>query len=257
MTHVRGLLDSGPTVMRGNAVIRAVVSEKLFPSDIDTRIRKAYFRIIAISFDTHRHCQILEMLQRAYDSGIPFDAPEESLDTPEVRSLLRKAAADATVLLKNEKSLLPIGPGVDKIAVIGPNAKQAVTSGGGSASLLSTYTVSPLEGITAAAKEIGAEVEYTVGTLSHQYLPPIDPYILYDGKTGAFFEFWNDSPTDDWLSTSPDFSKAVPPAAWSTRTNSAKCFLADGIVRISLGDMGLELIACAFRMTARSMKYVG
>ncbi|EKM59268.1 glycoside hydrolase family 3 protein [Phanerochaete carnosa HHB-10118-sp] len=199
----------GPTVMRGNAVIRAIVAEKLFPHDVDT-------------------C-VLEMLQRAYDSGIPFDAPERPLDTPQVRALLRRAAADAIVLLKNEKGLLPIGAGVHKIAVIGPNAKDAVTSGGGSASLLSTYTVSPLDGITEAAKEIGAEVEYTVGTLSHQYLPAIDPYITYDGKTGAFFEFWNDSPTDDWLSTSPNFSRVVPPAVWSTRTNSAKCFLADGI----------------------------
>ncbi|GJE99911.1 glycoside hydrolase family 3 protein [Phanerochaete sordida] len=202
----------GPTVMRGNAVVRAIVAQKLFPEDIDARVRK-----------------ILEMLQRAYDSGITFDAPEQSLDTAEVRSLLRKAAADAIVLLKNEKSILPIGRDVGKIAVIGPNAKQAVTSGGGSASLLSTYTVSPLEGIAAAAKEIGAEVEFSVGTLSHQYLPPIDPYILHNGKKGAFFEFWNQSPTDDWLSTTPDFSKTVPPAVWSTSTNSAKCFLADGI----------------------------
>lgn len=202
----------GPTVMRGNAVIRAIVAQKLFPDDIDARVRK-----------------VLEMLQHAYNSGIPFNAPEESLDTPQVRALLRKAAADAIVLLKNDNHILPIRGNIRKIAVIGPNAKQAVTSGGGSASLLSTYTVSPLEGITQAAKQIGAEVDYTVGTLSHQYLPAIDPYISYDGKRGAFFEFWNDSPTDDWLSTSPNFSKTVPPAVWSTRTNSAKCFLADGI----------------------------
>lgn len=181
------------------------------------------------------------MLQRAHDSGIPFDAPEQALDTPQVRTLLRKAAADAVVLLKNEKNILPIGPNVGKIAVIGPNAKHAVTSGGGSASLLSTYTVSPLEGITAAAKEIGADVKYTVGAFSHQYLPAIDPYITYDGKIGAFFEFWNESPTDDWLSTSPDFSNEVPAAAWSTPTNSAKCFLADGIVGVRPSDVRVVL----------------
>ena len=197
------------------------------------------------------------MLQRAYDSGIPFDAPEKSLDTPEVRALLRKAAADAIVLLKNEKGLLPLGSGIGKIAVIGPNAKQAVTSGGGSASLLSTYTVSPLEGISSAAKEIGAEVKYTVGALSHQYLPAIDPFIKYNGKTGAFFEFWNESPTDDWLSTSPDFSKEVPPAAWSTPTNSAKCFLADGIVRANSMRIEPVLTTDQFRMTARLTRFAG
>ena len=174
------------------------------------------------------------MLQRAYDSGIPFDAPEQSRDTPEVRALLRKASADATVLLKNDKRLLPITK-ARTIAVIGPNAKQPVTSGGGSAALLSTYTVSPLEGISAAAKEIGAEVKYTVGTLSHQYLPVIDPYISYDSQNKALLEFWNSSPTDDFLSTKSDLSAKLPPSAWSTPTNSGKCFLADGIVRIGVG----------------------
>lgn len=137
------------------------------------------------------------------------------------------------MLLKNEHNLLPIKE-AKKIAVIGPNAKHAVTSGGGSASLLSTYTVSPLEGITAAAKEIGAEVTYTVGTLSHQYLPVIDPFISHNGKPGASIEFWNDIPAQDFLSLSPDFSKELPPHAWGTPTNSAKCFLADGIVRTSV-----------------------
>jgi beta-glucosidase len=170
------------------------------------------------------------MLQHAYDSDIPFDAPEKSLDTPEVRALLRKAAGDATVLLKNDKDILPIKT-AKKIAVIGPNAKHAVTSGGGSASLLSTYTVSPLEGITAAAKEIGAEISYTVGTLSHQYLPVMDPYISHDSSGAALLEFWNESPSEDYLSTSPDLSTKLQPAVWSTPTNSAKCFLADGIVR--------------------------
>ncbi|KIP12792.1 glycoside hydrolase family 3 protein [Phlebiopsis gigantea 11061_1 CR5-6] len=203
----------GPTTMRGNAVIRSVVGQKLFPEDIDNCARK-----------------VLGLLQHAYDSGIPFDAPEQTLDTPQVRSLLRKASADAVVLLKNENRVLPIKSDKRKIAVIGPNAKYAVTSGGGSAALLSTYTVSPLEGITAAAKEIGAEVKYTVGSLSHQYLPVIDPYISHGGKDKtAFFEFWNESPTEDFLSTSPDFSNQLPPCAWSTKTNSGQCFLADGI----------------------------
>ena len=178
---------------------------------------------------------MLEILQRAYDSGIPFDAPENVLDTPQVRSLLRKACADAIVLLKNDKKLLPIKSDVRKIAVIGPNAKYAVTSGGGSAALLSTYTVSPLEGITSAAKAIGAEVQYTVGSLSHQYLPVIDPYISHNGESpSAFFEFWNESPTEDFLSLSPDLSKSLPTCAWSTTTTTGKCFLADGIVSLNV-----------------------
>lgn len=157
------------------------------------------------------------------------------MDNPELRKLLRTAAADATVLLKNEKNILPLSTKGDlkKIAVIGPNAKQAMTSGGGSARLLSTYTVSPLEGISAAAKDIGAEITYGIGATSHKYLPLFDPYIqLADGKPGALVEFWNESPEENFLSADANLQNAVKPAVWSTTTTSSNCFLMDGIVCI-------------------------
>ncbi|KAF9464848.1 glycoside hydrolase family 3 protein [Collybia nuda] len=204
----------GPSVMRGAALERSIIAEKVFPSDIDTRVRK-----------------VLELLEHAHKSGIPFDGPEESLDTPELRKTLRTAAADAVVLLKNEKNLLPFtSDNVKKIAVIGPNAKYAMTSGGGSARLLSTYTVSPLEGITAAAQEIGASVKYTIGATSHKFLPLLDPYIQRkDGKQGALIEFWNESPIEDFVSTSPDFNASLGATIWSTPTLGTNCFLMDGI----------------------------
>lgn len=106
-----------------------------------------------------------------------------------------------------------------------------MTSGGGSARLLSTYTVSPLEGITAAAKEIGADVGYTIGAASHKYLPLLDPYIFQkDGNPGALIEFWNEPPSVDYISTSPDFSATLKSSAWSTSTLGTNCFLTDGIV---------------------------
>lgn len=175
--------------------------------------------------------QILELLKRAHASGIPFNGPEESLDTPEMRKTLRTAAADAIVLLKNDKKLLPISGKPKNIAVIGPNAKYAMTSGGGSARLLSTYTVSPLEGIVSAAKELGASVAYTVGATSHKYLPLLDPYIYQSGgQAGALVEFWNEPPSGDYINTNPDFSTSLKPAVWSTPTPGTNCFLMDGIV---------------------------
>lgn len=219
--------------MRGKAVARALIGEKLFESDIDARVRK-----VSPPQSTHYNflrkyvLQILELLKRAYASGIPFDGPEEGVDTPELRALLRTAAADATVLLKNSKSVLPLQTsGLKKIAVIGPNAKIAMTSGGGSARLLSSWTVSPLEGITAAAKEIGAEVSYTIGATSHRYLPLLDPLInTASGDPGAIIEFWNEEPTKSFLDTKFDTSK-IPQSDWSTPTLGSNCFLMDGIVR--------------------------
>ncbi|KAJ6539657.1 glycoside hydrolase family 3 protein [Mycena capillaripes] len=203
----------GPTIMRGKAVERSLTAEKLFPSDIDDRVRK-----------------ILELLKHAHESGIPFDAPEESIDTPELRRLLRTAAADAVVLLKNDKNILPLSSDLKKIAVIGPNAKLAMTSGGGSARLLSTYTVSPLEGISTVAKEIGAEIKYAVGAASHKYLPLLDPYIQQKaGAAGALIEFWNQKPSEDFLKLEPDLGAKLKKCDWSTPTLGTNCLLLDGV----------------------------
>ncbi|KAJ7780939.1 glycoside hydrolase family 3 protein [Mycena metata] len=207
----------GPSVMRGNAVIRCLMAEKLFPGDIDTRVRK-----------------ILELVKRAQHSGIPFDAPEKSIDTPALRALLRTAAADSIVLLKNSAGILPLSAAaLTKIAVIGPNAKIAMTSGGGSARLLSTYTVSPLEGIAAAAKELGGnvEVKYALGAATHRFLPLLDGYIRQSegGDPGALVEFWNAPPSGDFLAPDVDLGASLAERDWSTPTLESNCFLMDGI----------------------------
>ncbi|KAF9056763.1 glycoside hydrolase superfamily [Rhodocollybia butyracea] len=155
------------------AVERSLAGQKLFPSDVDDRARK-----------------VLELLQRAYASGIPFNAPEEGVDTPELRKLLRDAASDSIVLLKNDHNILPLSSNVKSIAVIGPNAKYAMTSGGGSARLLESYTVTPLEGIQSSAKDLGVDVKFALGTTTHKYNPLLDPYIsLQDGSGKGLY--WN------------------------------------------------------------------
>ena len=172
------------------------------------------------------------MIKRAHDSGVPFDGPEETHDTPKVRQILREAAADAVVLLKNEKNILPLSSKSKSIAIIGPNAKIPMVSGGGSAALRPTYAVSPLEGITNAAKELGINVDYTVGAWTQKFLPLVDPLItLEDGTPGGFFEFWNDLPTKDFLANDANLASQLPDPAWTTPTASSSAFLADGVVR--------------------------
>lgn len=210
-----------------------ILGQKLSPLDINTRARKACTNFRLDTRYSHSHLQVLQLLKHAYESGIPFNAPEDSLDTPEIRSLLRRAASDSIVLLKNDKGLLPLRNKISKIAVIGPNAKHVVFSGGGSASLRPTYTVSPLDGIKKAAQEIGAEVTYSVGVYSYKWLPEIDRLMSYNAKPGALFEFWNDIPAEDFLSTSADVVSQLPPCTWKTLTSTAKCFVADGIVSIA------------------------
>ncbi|KAI0070502.1 glycoside hydrolase family 3 protein [Panus rudis PR-1116 ss-1] len=203
----------GPSVVRGSAVNRALIGEKLFIEDIDARVRN-----------------ILGIVKRAHESKIPFDAPELTHDTPETRQILREAASSTIVLLKNDKSLLPLAAQTKTLAIIGPNAKVAMISGGGSAALRPHYTVSPLEGLAAAGKELGIDVKYSLGAFTLKYLPLVDPYIaLKDGSQGALFEFWNEAPSGDFLETHPELNKELPKEAWSTPTASSYAFLADGV----------------------------
>lgn len=80
-----------------------------------------------------------------------------------MRKLLRRVATDAIVLLKNDGPTLPLSPDGGKLAIIGPLARTAVINGGGSASLMPYYAVTPEQGVRAAVSE-ETEVEYHVGT---------------------------------------------------------------------------------------------
>lgn len=71
-------------------------------------------------------------------------------------------AAESIVLLRNESSILPLNPkALKKVAVVGPNAKAIVLSGGGSAAMKASFFVTPYEGIVNALKEGGSDVEVT------------------------------------------------------------------------------------------------
>jgi beta-glucosidase len=73
----------------------------------------------------------------------------------------REAAAEGTVLVRND-GLLPLDPAaISAIAVSGGNADQARTQGGGSATVIPEHVVSPLDGIRTAFG--AATVGYAVG----------------------------------------------------------------------------------------------
>jgi beta-glucosidase len=76
--------------------------------------------------------------------------PAGAVSTPEHQALARETAEEAITLLKNERNVLPIQPAkIKSIAVIGPNAADAVIAGGGSSQVEPPYRVSPLEGLQA------------------------------------------------------------------------------------------------------------
>jgi beta-glucosidase len=84
-----------------------------------------------------------------------FDKPKPGggeVDTPAQRTVARQGATESVVLLKNAGDLLPLAAGkVKSVAVIGPNAAEARTGGGGSSKVDSQYKVAPLDGIKESA----------------------------------------------------------------------------------------------------------
>ncbi|WP_240721044.1 glycoside hydrolase family 3 C-terminal domain-containing protein [Pseudarthrobacter sp. NamE2] len=73
------------------------------------------------------------------------------------------ASAATPVLVRNRDGLLPLDPAsLTSVAVSGHNAEEARTQGGGSATVMPKYTVSPLEGLREALPE-SVNVSYACG----------------------------------------------------------------------------------------------
>jgi beta-glucosidase len=93
-------------------------------------------------------------------SGSPTETATNATDQADATAL----SEEGTVLLKNSGNVLPLTSSDSSIAVIGADASTSpLTAGGGSASVNSSGTVTPLQGIQAAAPS-GVAVNYNDGT---------------------------------------------------------------------------------------------
>lgn len=133
---VRAGLDESFTMRDWGAYYRQlpelVSSGRLSVAEIDARVRR-----------------VLRMMFRI---GL-FDGRRDRPPVPVAAhgAFARRAAAQGTVLLRNEGHLLPLSRSTPSIAVIGPYAARAVTGGGGSSRVTPYYAVSPYQGIRARA----------------------------------------------------------------------------------------------------------
>ena len=112
----------------------------------------------------------------------PSDARTRYEDKESDAKLLRKVGGESIVLLKNEKNVLPVKS--KKVAIIGPNAKDKVITGGGSAQLKAAWIVTPYQGLDEGKPE-GTELIYSVGARTAKFLPILDEnFTTLDGKPG-------------------------------------------------------------------------
>ncbi|MBW8762664.1 MAG: glycoside hydrolase family 3 protein [Microbacterium sp.] len=101
------------------------------------------------------------------------------LDGP---AFAKEAAVEGTVLLQNSGVLPLDASALAKVAIIGHNAKDARTQGGGSATVLPEKVVSPLDAIRAALP--GAEVSYEIGAVVQEGVAEIPLESIVNPATG-------------------------------------------------------------------------
>lgn len=143
----------GPTRDRGDKLVAAVRS-----GDVQAeKVRDAARRVLTL-----------------IDRVGGFDAPnipaEQAIDKPAHRALIRRAGAEAIVLLKND-GILPLDLAGRTIAAIGPNAEAAQIMGGGSAQLNPHYAVSPTDGLRALTS--GNQLRSAPGVAANRLMPLI------------------------------------------------------------------------------------
>ena len=132
----------------GTALTNAVNSGSVSQTTINSAVSEILTQMFAFG-----------MFDKA-PSGSPSATATNSTDQNDATQL----AEEGTVLLKNSGGILPLSAADKSIAVIGADASTSPqTDGGGSAGVSSSGTVTPLQGIQAAAPS-GTTVTYNSGS---------------------------------------------------------------------------------------------
>lgn len=225
---------------RGEKLLAAVERDEVAAATIDTSVRR-----------------LLLLLDRAGLFEHPQAASEQAIDLPERRTLVREAAAEGIVLLKNEGQVLPLEPQqLTKVAVIGPNAQVAQITGGGSAQVNTHYAVTPFEGIVA---KLGnrVRVDYEQGCTNYRLLPLLDTSLMLAGtqgnEHGLAVEYFNSrdlsgTPINRETQTTADIMwfnlpEGVDPQQFSARISGRFTPAGTGSYTFSLVSAGLSRLS--------------
>jgi beta-glucosidase len=153
---------------RGEKLLEAVDRGEVAEATIERSVRRLLQLLVKAGLFEHRE-----------------QGPEQALDLPEHRALIREAGAEGIVLLKNERNLLPLQPEhLTSLAMIGPNAKVAQIMGGGSAQVNAHYAVTPFDGIMARVGD-HVTVRYEQGCTNYKLLPLLESELLLAGMQGT------------------------------------------------------------------------
>jgi beta-glucosidase len=122
----------------------AALAEAVFTGEVPTEVIEAKRDRIRLLARRTRADEIPPRPDGAGGSGTAVDAA-------------RAAAIAAAVLLRNEGGVLPFGPDVSSVAVIGPNADREVIQGGGSARVTPTDVSTVADGVRSRFATVAVE----------------------------------------------------------------------------------------------------
>ena len=135
--------------------------------------------------------ELLTLVERTHASERAVDGgPELTVDDPDERALCREAAVAAMVLLRNDGTL-PLDPAsLKSVALIGPNAVETRTMGGGSSSLKPLSQRTLMEALSdridaAIVQEKGVSIDKATA------LPHRDQLLAPDGSPGLLIQYAN------------------------------------------------------------------
>ena len=217
----------GPPSVFGDRLAAAVAGGQVTESDLDRMVGHLL--------------GVIDRLDVA--TKVADNTGESSDDRPSHRALIRRAAAEATVLLHNPGDLLPLDAGaLTSLAVIGPNSDQAVIMGGGSAQVFPASTVTPLEGIREAVGD-RVEIGHEVGCTINQKTPEADVRLLTPTEPPA-----GDALRSGWTVTyhrksAPDTDPAAAPVRTSVASRSRFLWMGARVGAIPTGDLMVRLEA--------------
>jgi beta-glucosidase len=163
----------GPGRALGTGIAALVQEGTVAEGDLDAAVRRLLGGFV--------RCGIL-------DAPTPPTEPKDP--SPADRELIRRAATEATVLLRND-GVLPLDVGsLRRVAVLGDHADMPRIQGGGSARVVERTIVNPVDAIGAAlgpgtelAFARGCEVDRSATPLGHSALPAPDGFDVevYEG----------------------------------------------------------------------------
>lgn len=167
----------GPHTIYGDRLAAAVERGEVDEATLDALVR-----------------DVLVLIERTRAVERPADRPEASVDDPAERALCREAAAAGTVLVRNEGGVLPLEVTAGMtVAVLGPNADDTRTMGGGSSSLQPLSQRSLLQALSARLGALGATVVHEPGVRIDRLAPVVRRHQLRDpdGIPGLRLEYAN------------------------------------------------------------------